>query len=101
MPLFASPLDPSGEWRPRHHIYAIGSEECEHGIVKSMLIPGAEEKLAWEAALSRTLGEDYVKLSSQGLGATHLVLYCHRELRVIVSNVVCGRVATGFGKSSR
>jgi hypothetical protein len=99
-PLFASPLDPPGEvWRPRHHVYAVGSEECERGIVASMLIPGAEEKTVWEGAVSRTLGDEYIKLASQGLGATHLAVFIHRDLRVVVSNVVTGKVATGLGNT--
>lgn len=99
-PLFASPLDPPGEpWNPRHHVYAVGSEECERGIVASMLIPGAEEKTVWETAVSKTLGDEYVKLASQGLGATHLVVFIHRDLRVVVSNVVTGKVATGLGNT--
>ncbi len=94
-------VEAAAPWRPSHHVYAIGSEECERGILASMLVPGAEEKLIWEAALQRTLGAEYVLLASQALGATHLAVWVHTGLRKLVSDVKCGGVATGFGNALR
>ena len=88
-----------GAWQPAHHLYAIGSEECERGILASMLVPGAEEKLAWEGALSRALGSSYYPVASQALGATHLVVFAHTALRNLVSDVKRGGVATGFANT--
>jgi hypothetical protein len=78
-------------------VYAIGSEECERGIVASLLLPGAGEKHAWEAAVAGTLGPDYVRLDSAALGATHLIVCVHRALHKIITDVKTGAVATGLG----
>ncbi len=83
-------------WRPRHHIYAIGSEECERGIVAS-LMPGGEEKSRWEAALHGTLGVDlYTRVESASLGATHLVVFAHREVFKVVGTALTSRVPCGI-----
>eukprot|EP00753_Platysulcus_tardus_P012038 PLAT3336.13.p1 GENE.PLAT3336.13~~PLAT3336.13.p1 ORF type:complete len:996 (-),score=419.40 PLAT3336.13:68-3055(-) len=90
------PADLSAMLPPdRHHIYAIGSEECEQTIAKS-IIKTAKPK--WEAALKRSLGSNYVMLCSHTLQAIHLVVFVHRALLPLVSTVQSAAVATGIGK---
>lgn len=66
----------------KFHIYAIGSEECENSIAKSIFVT---LKKRWEAQLTSTLGSEYVKLGSQILQAIHLIVFVHKSLMPVVS----------------
>jgi hypothetical protein len=77
-----------------HHLYAIGTEECEMSIQRSILSP---PKPKWEEKLKSTLGPDYEFLISNTLGAMHLGVFIHKELLSLVSEVKTDVVSTGIG----
>lgn len=105
------------------HILAIGSQECEKSIEKSLVFPSKEE---WERRLLLEVQEDYILIKTETLGATHLAIFTHRsfekyikgrleriapqeqgicgfnEWRVLISYLLCldsdsSRIATGIG----
>jgi hypothetical protein len=71
--------------RNRYHIYAVGTQECENTIAKSLLFSSKER---WETAVTQAVGEKYTRLASQTLQATHLVVFVHQALVKIISEWV-------------
>ncbi|KAG5176590.1 Endonuclease/exonuclease/phosphatase [Tribonema minus] len=51
----------------QHHIYVVGTEECENSIAKSVII---QSKKNWDALLKETLGPQYAVLG-HALQASH------------------------------
>ena len=51
------------------HIVAVGTQECENSISKSILYPGKEN---WEKLCGEALGNDYELLQGHSLQASHL-----------------------------
>lgn len=76
------------------HAIAIGSQECENSIAKSLVCPS---KKKWEHACRQALGSDYTMVHSHTLQATHLVVFVHRAILEFVSHVDSQGVPTGFG----
>ena len=79
--------------RSRYHLYAVGTEECERSIEKSVVFT---KKKRWEAALVAALGPDYVMLRAHTLQAIHLIVFCHAGVLPLVSAVGSSCVATGI-----
>mmetsp|Transcript_6208 Transcript_6208/g.12315 ORF Transcript_6208/g.12315 Transcript_6208/m.12315 type:complete len:487 (-) Transcript_6208:42-1502(-) len=77
----------------KYHIVAIGTEECENTIAKSILV---QSKKNWEAAVCAACGQSYVKLRSHTLQATHLIVMIHSALLPFISNPSSLAVATGL-----
>ena len=77
----------------RFHIIAVGTEECENTIAKSLVV---SSKRNWEYAVTKSLGERYVKVRGHTLQATHLIVFVHRALVPLISRVESAAVATGF-----
>lgn len=68
--------------RDRFHVYAIGTQECENTIARSLIFPAKDK---WEAAVAEALGPRYRCLKSLTLQATHLVVYVHAAIFNIIS----------------
>jgi hypothetical protein len=77
-----------------HHLYAVSSQECEHTIAESVIY---RDKSGWENKVAKTLGNAYVKLRSHTLQAIHLIIFIHRSLLPLVSDIRSASVAAGLG----
>lgn len=60
-----------------HHIYAIGTQECERSIKASLL--NTSKKL-WESKVTEAVGDQYVKVASNTLLATHIIVFIRKDL---------------------
>lgn len=60
------------------HIIAIGTQECERSIEKSVVYPSKE---LWEAFLCDFLSARYELLRSETMAAIHLAVFVLRELK--------------------
>eukprot|EP00913_Durusdinium_trenchii_P017966 g16884.t1 len=83
-------------WVPtntRHHIYAIGTCECERSIEKSLIW---SSKARWERQMQDYFGEDYKMIGSHTMSAVHVMIFLHRTLWRFCSEVETCHVATGF-----
>eukprot|EP01138_Halocafeteria_seosinensis_P015065 gb/GECG01015378.1/.p1 GENE.gb/GECG01015378.1/~~gb/GECG01015378.1/.p1 ORF type:complete len:495 (+),score=39.34 gb/GECG01015378.1/:1-1485(+) len=89
-PAFTEYLPP----RNSFHILAFGTEECENTIAKSVLNTSKEN---WERQLQSALGQDYIALASRTLQAIHLIVFVHRSLFPIISDVQTDVVSCGTG----
>jgi phosphatidylinositol-bisphosphatase len=78
----------------RHHLYVVGTAECERSIAKSEIAP---KKKKWEAALDAVLGEECALIASASLCAMHLAIYARKEIAGELSDVKVKAVATGWG----
>lgn len=52
-----------------HHVIAVGTQECENSISKSILYPGKEN---WEKSCEDALGHEYQMVRGHSLQASHL-----------------------------
>ena len=77
----------------KFHIIAIGTEECENSIAKSILV---QSKKNWEAIVHAACGKSYVKLRSHTLQATHMIIMMHSALLPFISAPTSLAVATGL-----
>eukprot|EP00435_Cladocopium_sp_Y103_P016190 s1726_g4.t1 len=83
-------------WIPpsmRHHIYAIGTCECERSLEKSLIW---SSKARWERQMQDYFGQDYRMIGSNTMSAVHLMVFLHRTLWKYCAEVVTCHVATGF-----
>jgi len=80
--------------RPRHHIYVIGTCECERSIEKSMIWAS---KARWEQQVRSHLGEDYFMIGSHNMSAIHVMVFLHRYIWRYCWDIKTGQVATGLG----
>mmetsp|Transcript_45597 Transcript_45597/g.93066 ORF Transcript_45597/g.93066 Transcript_45597/m.93066 type:complete len:494 (+) Transcript_45597:67-1548(+) len=83
-------------WIPpsmRHHIYAIGTCECEKSLEKSLIW---SSKARWERQMQDYFGQDYRMIGSNTMSAVHLMVFLHRTLWKYCAEVVTCHVATGF-----
>mmetsp|Transcript_16709 Transcript_16709/g.34053 ORF Transcript_16709/g.34053 Transcript_16709/m.34053 type:complete len:502 (+) Transcript_16709:178-1683(+) len=79
---------------PGHfHVFAVGSEECENSIAKSVAYTS---KAHWEGLLREALGESYVMICGHTLQATHNIVFVHKALVSLISDVKSHAVATGL-----
>ena len=78
----------------KYHIIAVGTQECENSFVKSIVCPKKEK---WEATLEAALGTDYDAIHSHALQASHIILFAHKSISHLVSNVKSLAVPTGIG----
>ncbi|CAE8614805.1 unnamed protein product [Polarella glacialis] len=62
---------------PRHHVYVIGTCECERSIQKSMLWAN---KANWERQAQNHFGEDYRMVGAQNMSAIHVMVFVHKYL---------------------
>lgn len=76
----------------KYHIYVIGTEECERSIAQSALNPS---KKMWEKYLSEVLGENYMPIKAHTLQAIHIMVFVHKSIAHLCSEVTSGAVATG------
>eukprot|EP00434_Breviolum_minutum_P014857 symbB.v1.2.013097.t1/scaffold919.1/size152209/9 len=84
------------DWIPlamRHHIYAIGTCECERSLEKSLIWAS---KARWERQMQDYFGEEYRMIGSNTMSAVHLMLFLHRSLWKYCAEVETCHVATGF-----
>lgn len=77
-----------------HHIYAFSTQECLRSIGRSLIYSNMS---AWELRLTRALGEDYGVVKSETLGPTHLIIFAHKSVISLISNVATDNVKTGVG----
>ena len=80
----------------KHDIYALGTQECEKSIAKSVFL---HTKNKWEAMLDSMFTEEgYVKVRFETLVAIHLAVYVRTELNAsAVRRVTSSTWATGLG----
>lgn len=78
--------------RNKYHMYVIGTEECERSIAQSALNPS---KKVWEKYLSEVLGSNYVPIKAHTLQAIHIMVFAHKSVAHLCSEVSSGAVATG------
>lgn len=79
--------------RPLHHVYVIGTCECERSIGMSMLWAS---KARWEKQVKDHLGEDFMMVASNNMSAIHVMVFVHRHLWRYSWDIRTGQVATGF-----
>ncbi|CAE7615030.1 INPP5E [Symbiodinium natans] len=78
---------------PRHHIYVVGTCECERTIEKSLIW---SSKARWESQMCRHLGEDFRMIGSHNMSAIHVMVFIHRSLWRYCWEARTCQVATGF-----
>jgi phosphatidylinositol-bisphosphatase len=89
--------DKISEWivvEPRHHIYAIGTCECEQTIQKAMVY---SSKARFEQQVKDHLGDDYYLVGTNTLSAIHIMVLIHRSIWRYCWGIKTSHVATGFG----
>jgi len=80
--------------RNKYHVIAVGTQECENTIAKSVFFPS---KKHWESTLETAIGENYTVIRSHSLQASHIILFVHKSIGHLISNVQSLAVATGLG----
>jgi len=80
--------------RNKYHIIAFGSQECENSIAKSIIVPTKER---WEAMLNLAVGPDYDIVCSHSLQASHNMVFVHKAIVHLISNIKSAAIPTGFG----
>jgi len=88
-PQSASDLVKSGS----HHIYVVGTEECERSIAASYVL---SSKDTWEGKLGDALGDQYKLIASETLMAIHIVMFASLDIAHYITQVSTDRVATGL-----
>jgi len=78
---------------PRHHVYVVGTCECERSIEKSMVW---SSKTRWEQQVRSHLGEDFFMIGSHNMSAIHVMVFVHRYLWKYCWDIKTAQVATGF-----
>jgi hypothetical protein len=78
----------------KYHIIAVGTQECENTFAKSIITPS---KAKWEATLEAALGMDYDVVRSHSLQTSHIILFAHKSIVHLLSNVRSRAVPTGIG----
>lgn len=77
-----------------YHIMAIGTQECERSIEKSVIYPS---KGLWEQKLKQYLGDRYTMIDSETMAAIHLCIFVLTPLVTFISDLESAVVATGIG----
>mmetsp|Transcript_142608 Transcript_142608/g.371552 ORF Transcript_142608/g.371552 Transcript_142608/m.371552 type:complete len:703 (+) Transcript_142608:110-2218(+) len=80
--------------QPQHHVYVVGTCECERSIEKSMIWA---DKSRWEAQVCNHLGKEYRMIRSHNMSAIHVMVLVHRYLWRYIWDIKSAQVATGFG----
>lgn len=79
---------------PKHHIYVLGTCECEQSIGKSFVFAS---KAKWEKQVKDHLGEsDYLLVASHTLNAIHIMVLIHRYTWKYSWDIRTAQVITGF-----
>jgi phosphatidylinositol-bisphosphatase len=78
---------------PRHHIYVIGTCECEKKAQNSLVW---SSKARWEQQMRDTLGEEYFLVGAQTLSAIHIMVFLHRYLWRYCWDIQTSYVPTGI-----
>lgn len=81
-----------------HHIYIICTQECLRSIGSSLFY---SSKKTWEVKLQETLGDSFYLFAGNTLGATHIAVFVHVNLKKLVSEPTLQKVSTGFGNVVR
>lgn len=77
----------------RHHIYVVGTCECERSIEMSMLW---SNKANWERQVQNHLGEEFKMIGASNMSAIHVMVFVHQYLWKYCWDVKTGQVPTGF-----
>ena len=75
------------------HIVAIGTEECENTIAKSIV---NTSKQKWVAVCKECLGENFSLVRSHTLQATNLLVFIRKALLPLLSSLSSCAISTGF-----
>ena len=78
-----------------YHVVVVGTQECENTFAKSIIVPS---KVKWEALLKAALGLDYDVIRSHSLQASHIIIFGHKSIRNLVSNVRSHAAPTGIAE---
>uniref|UniRef100_A0A7S4LHD9 Inositol polyphosphate-related phosphatase domain-containing protein n=1 Tax=Eutreptiella gymnastica TaxID=73025 RepID=A0A7S4LHD9_9EUGL len=76
-----------------HHVYVIGTEECERSIAKSY-VNSSKDK--WEEKLISGLGEEYKVIASETLMAIHIIVFVRHDVAKHTRQVNTDKVPTGL-----
>eukprot|EP00928_Gymnodinium_smaydae_P050960 TRINITY_DN3449_c0_g1_i1.p1 TRINITY_DN3449_c0_g1~~TRINITY_DN3449_c0_g1_i1.p1 ORF type:complete len:927 (+),score=218.33 TRINITY_DN3449_c0_g1_i1:79-2859(+) len=79
---------------PRHHVYIVGTCECERSIQMSLIWAN---KARWEQQVRDYFGPEFRMIGSHNMSAIHLMVFAHRYLWRYCWNAKSCQVATGFG----
>lgn len=77
-----------------HHIYVLGTAECDRGIGESMVF---SSKRRWEQQVAQHLGDEYAMIKAETLAATHIMVFMIASLVKVVRNIRAAHVPTGIG----
>lgn len=77
----------------KHHIIALGTEECWRSIALSLFY---SSKIDWEKKLIEHLKGEYHYVGSKTLDAIHLILFAHKSVYRFIDNVQYDAVPTGL-----
>jgi len=75
-----------------YHIIAVGTQECDNSISKSILNPSKEN---WERICGEAVGNDYELVAGHVLGGTHLALYINKAIVHLIKHVDSHAIPTG------
>ena len=78
-----------------YHVVVVGTQECENTFAKSIIVPS---KAKWEALLKAALGVDYDVIRSHSLQASHIIIFGHKSIINLVSNVRSNAAPTGIAE---
>jgi phosphatidylinositol-bisphosphatase len=78
-----------------HHLYVVGTAECEKSIPKAILSPSGPKKKTWEKACRAAL-DGCVCIAEASLAATHLAVFARDGIAKHISNVKISTVSTGW-----
>lgn len=82
----------------RHHLYVIGTSECNSTIKQSVVTgPNKKSNTELDTNIGDYLGHEYSKVGSTSLGAMHLVLFAHQSVLAFIWDVSVQTISTGFG----
>jgi hypothetical protein len=76
-----------------HDIYAIGTQECERSIEKSIT---NSSKAKWEARLAAAFGDRYTLVATETMMAIHIAIFVRTGLMKHVKHVETSQIATGL-----
>jgi phosphatidylinositol-bisphosphatase len=71
----------------------VGTQECENSFSKSIFNPAKDN---WERCCADVMGQDYEMIRGHALQTSHLVVFVHKSIHHLVTNVESHAVATGI-----
>jgi phosphatidylinositol-bisphosphatase len=92
-----APADGLDKWLikdPQHHIYVIGTCECEQSMTKAIMVSSSKSR--WEQQVREYLQDEYFLVGASTLSAMHIMVFIHRYLWRYCWDIKTAHVATGI-----